>query len=86
VYEIVGMDVFGTNLLGARLIFAGGGWRPGVLARNAVASVPNEMFLDGDVGALGQFDSVTLPQLEIYVEAANSAQEIYWDIVRLGDR
>lgn len=86
VYEIVGMDAFGTNLLGARLIFAGGGWRPGVLARNAVNSIPNELFLDGDVGAMGQFDSVTLPQLEIYVEAANSAQEIYWDLVRVGDR
>jgi hypothetical protein len=86
IYEIQGMDVFGTNLLGARLIFPGGGWRPGVLARNAVASVPAPIFLSSDLGALGQFDSVAMPQLEVYVEAANSAQEIYLDVVRVGDR
>lgn len=86
VYEIVYMDVFGTNLVGARLIFAGGGWRPGVLARNAVGSVPHRIFQDEAQGCLGQFDSVTLPQLEIYCEGANSAQEGYFDIVRVGDR
>lgn len=86
IYEIQGMDVFGTNLLGARLIFTGGGWRPGCVARNAVGSVPEELWLSGDLGAYGQFDSVTLPQGEIYVEAANSVQEWYFDIVRVGDR
>lgn len=86
VYQIQGMDAFGTNLLGARLIFTGGGWRPGVLARNAVGSIPHSIFTDGSLGVFGEFDSVTLPQLEIYVEAANSAQEVYLDLVRIGGR
>lgn len=86
IYEIQGMDAFGTNLLGARLIFPGGGWRPGCLARNAVASQNSPIFTDGTLGAFGQFDSVNVPQLEIYVEAANSAQEVYIDMVRIGDR
>lgn len=86
IYQIQGMDVFGTNLLLARLAFTGGGWRPGVAARNAVSSVGSPMFLDGTFGVFGEFDTVAMPQLEIYVEAANSAQEVYWDVVRVSDR
>ena len=86
IYEIQGMDAFGTNLLLARLIFPGGGLRPGCAARNAVANVPHPMFTDGRLGVYGQFDTVALPQLEIFVEAANSAQEIYFDIARVSNR
>lgn len=82
-YVITGMDVFGTNLLAARLIFTGGGWRPGVLARNAVGSIPDRMFLDGRLGPMGIFNNTAVPQLEIYVEAANSAQEGYLDVVKV---
>lgn len=82
-YAIVGMDVFGTNLLAARLIFTGGGWRPGVQARNAVGSVPDKMWLSGRMGVFGEFDNTAIPQLEIYVEAANSAQEGYLDVVKI---
>lgn len=86
IYQIVGMDAFGTNLLGARLIFQGGGWRPGVLARNAVNNIPHPIFTNGALGVFGEFDSVAMPQLEIYVEAANSSQEVYLDLIRLGSR
>lgn len=86
IYQIQGMDAFGTNLLGARLIFTGGGWRPGVLARNSLSSVPSPVFTNEELGVFGEFDSVTLPQLEIYVEAANTVQEVYFDVVRIGDR
>lgn len=83
-YQVTGMDVFGTNLLGARLVFLGAPYRPGVLARNAVGSVPHQAFTDGRLGVFGEFNSVFLPQLEVYVEAANSAQEGYLDLVKLG--
>lgn len=82
-YEIQGMDVFGTNLLGARLIFPGGGWRPGVLGRNAVGSVPHPLGTDGSLGVFGDFDSINVPQLEVFVEAANSAQEGYLDVAKV---
>lgn len=86
IYEIQGMDAFGTNLYLARLIFTGGGWRPGCLARNAVASIPHPAFTDGRLGSYGQFDTIAMPQLEIFVEAANSAQEVYFDLVRVANR
>lgn len=86
IYEIQGMDAFGANLLGARLIFPGGGWRPGVLAHETLSTVPRREFVDGSFGVFGQFDSVNQPQLEIFVEAANTAQEGFFDLVRVGDR
>lgn len=86
IYEISAMDAFGANLLGARLIFPGGGWRPGIMAHNTLSTQPNPIFTDGTLGAFGQFDSVNTPQLEICAEAANTAQEGFLDLVRLGDR
>jgi hypothetical protein len=86
IYEIQGLDMFGTNLLVGRLIFPGGGLRPGAPARNAVSNVPNDLFTGGKLGVYGQFDTVALPQLEIFVEAANSAQEVYMDIVKVSNR
>lgn len=85
-YEITGMDVFGTNLIAARLVFPGGGWRPGCLGRNAVASQNSLLFQDGTLGVYGEFDNVNTPQLEVYAEAGNTAQEGYLDLVRIGDR
>lgn len=85
IYQITGMDLFGTNLIAGRLIFPGGGWRPGCLARNTVSSVPHMRFTDGSLGVYGEFNSVAMPQLEIYVEAANTSQEGYLDLVKVGD-
>lgn len=86
IYAITGLDVQGTNLLAARLIFPGGGWRPGCLARNTLAQIPNTIFTDGQLGMFGQFDSVNPPNLEIIVSGANTAQEGYMDVVRIGGR
>lgn len=86
IYTIVGMDVFGTNLIAGRLIFPGGGWRPGCLARNAVGSVPHRLFTNDDLGCYGDFDSTAPPTVQGYCEAANAAQEWYFDIVRTGNR
>lgn len=86
VYDINGLDAFGTNLVALRLIFPGGGYRPGCLARNAVGSIRNPIFQDGSLGCYGTFDSVNLPTAEIYAEGANTVQEVYMDAVRIGDR
>lgn len=83
VYQVVGLDVFGTNLLGARLLFPGGGYRPGVLARNSIYTVPPLLFNDGRLGVFGTFENTAPPQLEVYVEAANSAQVGVMDLVKI---
>lgn len=85
-YAVTGLDVQGTNLVGARLVFPGGGWRPGVLARNTLSSVPNPLFQSGELGTFGEFDSVNTPGLDVFCTGANAAQEGYIDLVRTGDR
>lgn len=82
-YQVAGMDVVGTNLLAARLQFAGSGWRPGVIARNAVSSVPHPMFQSSAMGVFGEFDSINLPNLEILSGGANTSQEIFLDLIQI---
>lgn len=84
-YAVVGMMANGTNLLGARLIFAGAPFRPGCLAQNAVNGIPHKMFTDGSLGTYGTFENANLPNLEIFTVAACTAQEVFLDVVRIGD-
>jgi hypothetical protein len=83
-YAVIGMDAIGTNLVGARLIFAGGGPRPGCLGRNAVNGIYNTLFTSGALGVYGTFDSLAQPNLEVFVSGANAVQEIYLDLIRIG--
>lgn len=85
-YAVVGMDVMGTNLAAARLIFPGGTYRPGCLGRNAAGNIQVKAFVDGSMGLYGVFDSVNVPSLETFAIGANTAQTIYLDVVRLGGR
>lgn len=87
-YAVVGMSVFGTNLVAARLVFPGGtgpnGMRPGVLAEPTTAIFQDERFRAGNAGLLGTFDSTAQPLLEIFSNGANTAQVVWLDIVRIG--
>lgn len=84
-YDVVGMDVIGTNLLAARLVFPGSFFRPGVLCRNTLAAIPDDSMTDQRLGCFGTFKSINLPNLEILSTGANTAQTIYLDLQRTGD-
>lgn len=86
-YAIVGMDLVAANVLAGRLVFAGSGYRPGCLARNAVGSIMHPIFTDGRLGCYGVFENANLPNLEILLGAggASAAQEVFLDVIRLGD-
>jgi len=83
-YQIVGMDAIGLNLAAARLVFPGGGWRPGCLARNAANLIPYSLFTSGMLGVYGTFDTIALPALECFSIGACTAQEVYLDLIRTG--
>lgn len=85
VYQVVGGDCIGANLVAWRLIFPGSFYRPGALGRNAVGNVPYYPFLAGGLGVWGQFASVNLPLLECLATGANTAQTLYLDVIRIGD-
>jgi len=83
-YAVVGMDVIGANLIAARLVFPNSTVRAGCLARQALATLPNEMFRNGNMGEYGRFNQTAPPGLEILPSAAGTTQTILLDLVPLG--
>jgi hypothetical protein len=82
-YAVIGMDVVGANLIGARLLFQGGGPRPGVVARTAVANKPDWNFLSGYAGNWGEFESTAQPLIELFGNAAPTTQTIFLKVVKI---
>lgn len=85
-FAIVGMSVWGTNVTLARLIFANGGLRPGVLGTRTVEAVlyPQDNFRFGRQGLFGYFENTTVPQLELLSEGVTTTQEVFLDVVPIG--
>ena len=85
VYDVVGMDAVGTNLVAARLVVPGSFFRPGCLARNAKTSIPSYLFTAGNLGVWASFASVNLPSVDFLATGANTAQTVYLDLIRRAD-
>ncbi len=84
-YQVIGMDIIGTNLQAGRLVFQGIGPRPGVLARTAVGNMSWPfMFRRGSAGIFGTFPNTAQPNIEILASGANTAQTVYLDVIRIG--
>lgn len=69
-YAVHGMDIVGTTAIFARLQFADGGPRPGILARASDAIFPQNQFRNGNFGKLGEFTSYAQPLIEIFASSA----------------
>lgn len=82
-FAIVGMNVVGANLLFARIVFVGGGWRPGVLCNTTYGHFPNPLFRAGALGEYGRFESNAPPQIELFGNAAPTTQEIWLDCIQI---
>lgn len=82
-YEVVGLDVVGANLMGARLVFPDGGMKPGCLARQTMAINPLPQFRFGKMGSWGQFDTWALPGIELFGSAAPTTQTIFMDVIKI---
>lgn len=83
-YAVVGLDVWGTNLAFARLIFPRQQWRPGILAGGSAAFIQAPCFRTGELGNYGTFQSYAQPQLDVFAIGANSAQAGILDLVKVG--
>lgn len=82
-YAVVGLDVIGANLIGARLVFPESTNRAGCLARQTLATLPNPMFRNGNMGEFGRFNQTSPPGLEILPSAAGTTQQIIMDLIPL---
>lgn len=80
-YQVVGLRVWGANLVAARLFFVGSGWRPGVPALNTEDNNEWPDFRFGNMGVLGEFDNTTPPTLDC-MGVTDSAQVVLLDLIK----
>jgi hypothetical protein len=82
-YAVVGFRAEGTSLVAARLIFTGQAMRPMVIGYDDEADIEDEIFRDGKMGILGEFDHDSPPRLEVMCVAADTTQQVILDIVKI---
>ena len=83
-YVCVGMAAFAATCVGARLTFEGQWERPGCVGTDLVTSNEGEYFHRGNLGVFGNFHSYRMPSVEFLSVSADTAQEIYLDLIRVG--
>lgn len=84
-FALIGADVWGTNVNAFRFIFANGSLRPGGIGPAAVSTVLENITRLGRMGCWGYFENTTLPQLEIFSNGVTTTQEVFLDVVRVGN-
>lgn len=82
-YVVAGMAVYGTNLLFSRLVFQGGGYRPGVLCQGAVGEWNGPSMPKDYQGPLGSFLNTVPPQMEMLGTGAGATQTGVMDLIQV---
>lgn len=82
-YQVVGMKIYGSNLIFGRLVPVGSFWRPGVPAQTSTSSDEIWDFRDGNFGVFCEFDQLTPPSLELFASAATNGIVGYLDLIKL---
>lgn len=83
-YAVVGLDSFGATMISARLIFEDQIERPGNVAQSLFSGNGHPMFRKGGLGTWGYFTANRMPNVEILCNAADTAQEYFLDLIRVG--
>lgn len=83
-YACVGCEFIGTTCVAGRLIFEEQWDRPGGLGQSLVSGNGPALFRKGGLGVWGRFNANRMPNAEFLCNAADTAQEIYLDFIRVG--
>ena len=83
-YAIVGMRAISASCLAARLVIPGSPFRPGVVGQDAETDIPDDIFRYGNLGVWGEFEHTFPPQAEFCCGAADAAEVVYLDIIKIG--
>ena len=81
-YAVVGFRAEAANGIFARLIFPRQGYRPMVMCAQNAGTWPPAVFRPGTMGAMGTFQNLTAPRLELLADQAVSDPVCYLDVVR----
>ena len=82
-YAVVGLVAQSTNAIAGRLIFDGQSERPGSVSVNALTDQIPAIGVKGGLGVWGRFRSTAMPQVQILSDAADTAETVLLDIIRL---
>lgn len=80
-YAVIGLTIFGPNVLAGRLVFQGQVERPGVMANVDQTSWVYPSLRFGSMGLFGEFDNTAVPQLQLLSYGAMTTQVITMDLV-----
>lgn len=83
-YACVGFEYIGVTAISARLVFEEQWERPGTLGAGLVSSSGLPIFRKGGLGIWGYFNANRMPNVECLANAADTAEEVYLDLVRVG--
>lgn len=81
-YDVVGLEVFSTNAIAARLIFDDQMERPGGVSIGALGNRTHAMFYKGGLGRWGTFRSTNMPRVQVLANVADASHEVFMDIIR----
>lgn len=82
-FAILGFEVFSATGIVGRLDIPGMAWKPGFPCITSLANRMNDLQYDTPLGELGRFSNQALPNLEIFCTAADTAAEVFMDVVVL---
>lgn len=82
-YAVVGMRVFGVDLLAARLVFVGYSWRPGVPANKYPEDADYPRFRNGRFGLFGEFEFDNPPTIDLLGMGVSSGEEVFLDLIQV---
>jgi len=82
-YAVVGAQVFAATGHAFRLILDGQYPRPGGVCQLNQGGRPWEGQVRGGLGTWGTFRTVSLPRLQVYSDAADTAQEMWLQVVKI---
>lgn len=83
-YACVGFEAVGVTCVAGRLIFDEQWERPGCLGQSLVSGNGPALFRKGRLGVYGRFNANRMPNVEMLCNAADTAQTVFLDFVRIG--
>lgn len=83
-YQLVGARMIGATLKACRFIAPGVAHRPGMIGYDAVGDAEDSAFRAGRLGVWLEFDNVQSLQADCFAVAADTVQEGFLDIIRIG--
>lgn len=83
-YACVGLEAVSVTGIAARLVFEEQWDRPGTVCQSLVSGNGHEMFRKGGLGVWGRFNANRMPNIEFLCNAADTAQEVFLDFIRIG--